>query len=114
MIVCYYCVVQEQGCVIVRCCYCVTQEQGCVDPLEPKELQQSINLANEEALCSSNSMLGTCSIHIFMYHADIMLPLSTNLEVTLDKGSALNLNINVKSLPCVVCVSSAGRSAVYQ
>ena len=42
-------------CCVTVCSYCVIQEQGCVDPLEPEELQQSINLANQEALCSNNS-----------------------------------------------------------
>ncbi|KAG7276552.1 hypothetical protein CRUP_019602 [Coryphaenoides rupestris] len=45
-------------------------EQGCVDPLEPEELQQSINLANQEALCSSNMQDAVRYINQALQQAD--------------------------------------------
>ncbi|KAK0155559.1 Ras GTPase-activating-like protein IQGAP1 [Merluccius polli] len=45
-------------------------EQGCVDPLEPEELQQSINLANQEALCSSNMQDAVRCINEALQRAD--------------------------------------------
>lgn len=45
-------------------------EQGCVDPLEPEELQQSINLANQEALCSSNMQDAVQYINQALQQAD--------------------------------------------
>ncbi|CAL8248362.1 unnamed protein product [Lota lota] len=45
-------------------------EQGCVDPLEPEDLQQSINLANQEALCSNNMQDAVRCINEALQRAD--------------------------------------------
>ncbi|CAL8336810.1 unnamed protein product [Gadus morhua 'NCC'] len=45
-------------------------EQGCVDPLEPEELQHSVNLANQEALCSNNMQDAVRCINVALQRAD--------------------------------------------